>query len=849
MRKVGWFGAVLLLAAAPIALWSHYSGAGPLESDEGRPWPAPVAAETAGSQPPLAPEDALRTFTMPSGFRLQLVAAEPLVGDPILAEFDEDGRLWVLEMRGFAINRQMDNSFEPINDLVIIEDTDEDGVYDKRTVFMAGLVMPRAFKILAGGCALVGEPPNLWHACDTDGDLKADTRTLISDKFSTRGVVEHGANGLYWAMDNTIVVAQNDWDVRLENGKPTVVPSLNRGQWGLTQDNDGRVYRIFNTDPLYVDYLKPVYYARNPNMTRTRGLYDLIVDADKSRIWPARPTFGVNRGYRSENYREDGSQFYYGGVSSPMIYRDTSLPADMQGQPFVVDGPTNLVHLLRFATDSEGGRSASDFYEKGEFLTSTDERFRPVSLTPGWDGTFYINDMYRGVSQDGPLQTDYLRNYILDNDLWKGINYGRIYRVVHEGMTTHSKPRMSQQTPAELVTHLSHPSGWWRDKAQQLLVQRGDSSVVPALKKLVEAAPDARTRHHALWTLNGLGVTDAKIVERALEDADPALRASAVRLSEERLRAGDRATLARVLELARDPNIEVRWQVAASLGELPAAQRIEPLLDILVREGRDPIAVDAVISGLSGLERQMLDRLLALPGEAQRSDAVQMLAGAIGRSRISSDVQHIIVSASNARLREPLRLALLSGLRDGLMGPPRLGPPRPGDGPPQPLKLNAPPNSIIAWAKGTGEFSATSQAVLAQLDWPGKPAAPAAVSMSAEEQRLFNAGQDIYRNMCAGCHSEQGRGLAIAKDLAGSSYVTGRPEILARILLSGKEGSVGLMPPAGAALSDDELASVMTFIRGSWENRASPIQAAMVSEWRAAYAHREVPWTDRELEQ
>src|SRR5690606_13134026 len=255
---------------------------------------------------------AIRTFTMPPGFRIQLVASEPLVKDPILAEFDEDGRLWVLELHGFAVNRQMENSFEPINELVVLDDTDGDGAFDSRTVFMDDLGMPRAFKVLANGCALVGEPPNVWHACDTDGDLQADARELLSDRFAPRGVVEHGANGLMWAMDNTIVVAQNDWDLRFIAGKPTVVPSLNRGQWGLTQDDAGRVYRVFNTDPLYVDYLKPAYYARNPNMVRTRGLYDLIVDAEKSRIWPARPTFGVNRGYRTENYREDGSQRYYG---------------------------------------------------------------------------------------------------------------------------------------------------------------------------------------------------------------------------------------------------------------------------------------------------------------------------------------------------------------------------------------------------------------------------------------------------------------------------------------------------------------------------------------------------------
>ncbi len=459
MRIGAWVGLGLLACGLPYLAFSQNTPSRPLSSTPNKPWPAPVATDLPTSPPPLSPQDALKTFTMPPGYRLELVAAEPLVRDPILSEFDGDGRLWVLEMHGFAINQKMDNSFEPINDLVVLEDTNGDGVYDKRTVFLDKLIMPRAFKVLAGNCALVGEPPHLWKACDTDGDLKADSKELISDKFATQGVVEHGANGLYWSMDNRIVIAQNDWDVSLKGGKATILPSLNRGQWGLTQDDTGRVYRVFNTDPLFVDYLNAGYYARNPNLVRTRGLYEVLADPAKSRIWPARPTFGVNRGYRTEAYREDGSSLYYGGVSSPMIYRGTALPQDVRGQPFVVDGPTNIVHLLSLKADAAGNLSTTDFYERGEFLASTDERFRPISLAPGWDGTFYIVDMYRGVSQDGPLQTDYLRNYIQERGLWEGIHYGRIYRVVHEDMNTDTRPRMSSQPTKDLVAYLEKTEG------------------------------------------------------------------------------------------------------------------------------------------------------------------------------------------------------------------------------------------------------------------------------------------------------------------------------------------------------------------------------------------------------
>jgi len=849
MRISAWVGLGLLACGLPYLAFSQNTPSRPLSSTPNKPWPAPVATDLPESPPPLSPQDALKTFTMPPGYRLELVAAEPLVRDPILSEFDGDGRLWVLEMHGFAINQKMDNSFEPINDLVVLEDTDGDGVYDKRTVFLDKLIMPRAFKVLAGNCALVGEPPHLWKACDTDGDLKADSKDLISDKFATQGVVEHGANGLYWSMDNRIVIAQNDWDVSLKGGKATILPSLNRGQWGLTQDDTGRVYRVFNTDPLFVDYLNAGYYARNPNLVRTRGLYEVLADPAKSRIWPARPTFGVNRGYRKEAYREDGSSLYYGGVSSPMIYRGTALPQDVRGQPFVVDGPTNIVHLLSLKADAAGTLSTTDFYERGEFLASTDERFRPISLAPGWDGTFYIVDMYRGVSQDGPLQTDYLRNYIQERGLWEGIHYGRIYRVVHEDMKTDAPPRMSSQPAKDLVPYLAHPNGWWRDTAQQLLVQRGDKSVVPALAKLAQSATDPRTRLHALWTIDGLGATDARLVDKALKDPEPAVRAAAIRLSEARLRDGNTAALAAVTALADDADLGVRRQAAASLGEAPAAQRMAPLLAVLQRHGDDPATVDAVISGLSGLEPDMLARLLAAPAAAGSADALQQLAGAIGRSRKAADVEAVLTHAQASGQPPAARLALLAGLQTGLQGAPRLGPPVPGAQAPKLLALQAEPKALLTLSGSQGDAAPVATKLLTLLDWPGKPAAPAAAQRSPEEQRLFNAGQEIYANLCQGCHQDHGRDSPIAANLDGSRFVTGRPEVLARILLSGKEGAIGLMPPAGAAMSDEEVAAIMTFVRASWSNRAPPVQAASVKEWRAAYAHRETPWTEKELEQ
>ena len=152
-------------------------GQTPAPSKRGQtPWPPPVQ-KVADIVPALSADAELKTFHLPPGYHAQLVASEPLVTDPIWVDFDADGRMYVLEMPGFAMDKTMADSREPIGRIAVLEDTNDDGRMDKRTVFMDGLVLPRALKVLANG-VLVGEPPNLWFAKDTDGDLKADTKEL-----------------------------------------------------------------------------------------------------------------------------------------------------------------------------------------------------------------------------------------------------------------------------------------------------------------------------------------------------------------------------------------------------------------------------------------------------------------------------------------------------------------------------------------------------------------------------------------------------------------------------------------------------------------------------------------------
>ena len=828
----------------------------------GNPWPP--ARRAGPTSPALTPDEELQTFSVPPGYHVELVAAEPLLDSPIVADFDPDGRLWVLETPAFLPDLSGRDSRAPINRVVVLEDTDHDGRLDKRTVFADGLVMPRALKVLDHG-VLVGEPPNLWLMKDTNGDLKADTKELVATGFGSADAgIEHNANGLFWAMDNTMYTSEHTWNLRLRDGKFETTPTLSRGQWQISQDDAGRIYRNVNDAPLDVDYTPAPYFLRNPDTVRTRGSFELLIEQMDATVYPVRPTRGVNRGYRNEYFRADGSSIVIQGAGTPTIYRGDRYPKSVQGHAFITDSPTNLVHELAIVDDGSGHLSARNAYPRGEFFASSDERCRPVNLVSAPDGTMYVVDMYRGVVQAGGLWTDYLTDYIKSHALQLPVARGRIWRIVY-GTGPNRRgpaPALSSATPAQLTATLSHPNGWWRDTAQRLLVERGDRSVAPALTTLAASAPDWRTRLHALWTLDGLDALEPASIERALGDASPDVRAAAIRLAERWIKDAGNPLANSILKLANDKSWTVRRQLAVSIGELPVARRAQAAAQALTRDGGDPIIVDGVVSGLRGLEADVLDLVLEGRPPVPPKDAVAMLAAAIAKSGDAARVSHIIDTAVATSRPEWQRLAILQGLDAGLPaaagrggrggGLPGLSAPggrvilTPGRG----VTLPGEPAALLALADGPDALAEAGRAVAAKLNWPGRPvpAAPPAAPLTPEEQQRFDAGKTVFANLCAGCHGPEGQGQEnLGPNLVLSKYAQANPQVMMRILVGGKEGPVGLMPPLAGVLSDQQIAAALTYVRRAWGHAASPVTELDVRELRQSTATHKGPWTEAEL--
>ena len=362
-----------------------------------------------------------------------------------------------------------------------------------------------------------------------------------------------------------------------------------------------------------------------------------------------------------------------------------------------------------------------------------------------------------------------------------------------------------------------------------------------------------------MWTLDGLDALPIEVVQKAIADPSPDVRANGVRLSEHWLADASSPMAVAVLKLQSDPTWTVRRQLAASIGELPAAARLEPAAAMLTKYGSDPILVDVTISGLKGQEAEVLNRVLQPNLAAGEADAVGMLTAAMAKSGDLTHVQAIVARATDPSIPAWQRTALLQGLDTGLPTPGGGGRGGRGGGgagrgavaPAKAVSLPAEPTALVALAATTDDAGAMAKRVVAKLDWPGKPVPVVEVTpLTPEQQKRYDAGAELYKGICSGCHQPDGKGKEkLAANLVDSPYVKGDATSPIRILLGGKEGPIGLMPPLGGALNDEQIASVLTYIRREWGHTAPPVAPEDVQEIRGLTKTRTKPWTDAELQQ
>ncbi|HEX6886113.1 MAG TPA: c-type cytochrome, partial [Planctomycetota bacterium] len=817
----------------------------------GEAQPDPPAELGAPPAPVRTPAEERATFALAPELEIELVAAEPLVGDPVQVVFDATGDLWVCEMRGYMPDVEGTDEAAPVGTIAVLHDEDGDGRMDRRTVFLDGLVLPRALAPCHGG-ALVLAPPELLFCRDTDGDGRADEREVVLRDLEGIASPEHAINALDFGLDNAWRCANAPLALRRERGAWVTFATAGGGQWGLSQDELGRAFFNTNWEPLRGDLFPSRYAVRNPNLGPASGAnVSLCADA---RTFPARVTPGVNRGYRAGTLRADGTLAVVTAACAPHFFRGDGLPAGHRENVYVCEPAGNLV--LRYALAEEGlalvARRADG---EREFLTSTDERFRPVNLASGPDGALYVVDMYRGVIQHRLFVTSYLRRQVEARGLAAPTGLGRIWRVrarrAVAGSTAAGAPRAlalpaDAATDAELVALLDHPNGWTRDTARRLLIQDlAGESLVASLRARVRAGGARAGRLQALSALAELTGLDEVLVGELLDDPDPELVIATLRRIETRL--GRDPWLARARTLGRSPHPRLAHQVLLSLGAASSPAADAALAALLARDCASEERRTAALSGLGGRELEFLAGLLAdeawrapRPDSAERAPTAasappreEELAAAetSGRARLLALLAACIVREGRlerrARFlellvaaREPWqRAALVAGATSAL--------PRVTADAPAPIRLAAEPAALA-------RLTALPEAapLLAALSWPGHPATgeTSVRPLTPDELARFDAGRTLYAERCANCHLPSGQGEpGRAPSLRGSPRVLGPPEPLLALLLHGLTGPVpGFTAGTAAempalAATDAELAALTTFLRREWGHAAEPV--------------------------
>lgn len=472
------------------------------------------------NSPVIPAEAAIKLMNIEEGFEVKLVAAEPLVTAPVALTFDVKGRIWAVEMVGYMPDVYGKGEDKPNGKIVILEDQNGDGVMDERKVFLDSLVLPRAICLIDGGI-LVAESPNLWYY-----DIKDDKpgkRVLVDGKYASEGNVEHQPNGLLRAMDNWIYNAKSTRRYRKMGSRWIIENTHFRGQWGISQDNYGRLYYNDNSTNLMGDYFTPGFGASNPNQQSVNGYSERTVR--NNRVYPARPTPGINRGYMPGILDDSLRLRNFTAACGPVIYRGDLFGPAYNFNAFVAEPAANLIKR-DILTEKGYVVTGVQAYAGKEFLASTDERFRPVSLYNGLDGALYIVDMYRGIIQHKTYVTPYLRDKILSRKLSQPLGCGRIYKVVPKGRSA-KKVKFSND-PKALVGLLGHENGLVRDMAQQLLIDGRYNAAIPYLRKAIQDTVRPLMVIHAMWVLEGLSALQTNEVLFLLKSEQQAIKMQAL---------------------------------------------------------------------------------------------------------------------------------------------------------------------------------------------------------------------------------------------------------------------------------------------------------------------------------
>ncbi|WP_435357363.1 PVC-type heme-binding CxxCH protein [Emticicia sp. SJ17W-69] len=549
------------------------------------------------------PKVSLEGYQIEDGFELSVIASESLLKAPVSMDFDNKGRMWVVEMIGYMPNLEGIGEDEPNGKIIILEDLDKNGVIDHSKTFLDKLVLPRGLAHVYGGLLYV-DGPKLWFV-EIKND-KPGKKTLVDPVYAEGGNVEHSSNGLMMNIDNWIYNSNYNFRYQLKNGKWIKEPTSYRGQWGITKDNFGRLYYNNNSVQLQGDYVLPNKVIRNkyfkPSISEGQKLTN-------NKVFPIHQT-SVNRGYQKGVLDERGFLTEVTASCGPLIYRGGAFPNAYDQNAFVCVPEANLIkrNILNFDNTQT---LANQAIAGKEFIASTDEGFRPVNLFNGPDGAMYIVDMHRGIIQHKAYISQYLTEQLANKKLDTLQNAGRILKVVNKTSKLNSIPDLTKATNKELLALLSSPNGWLRDRCQQILIQKKDLTISKDLITLAKSNNEFSKAIHALYVLEGLNALPFSVLSDVIEQSkQPETIAHALGLLERFATPQLQSKMMAIsTKLLAQNNEAIDLYLAFSLNNwLKSSDAFLPILAQIEKKYADKkVFQEAIVSSLDGKEEQYLN--------------------------------------------------------------------------------------------------------------------------------------------------------------------------------------------------------------------------------------------------
>lgn len=560
------------------------------------------------------------------GFKVELVATEPLIESPVAFAWGADGKFWIVEMLDYPSTTPPPGAAKTSRvkegsggRIVILEDTNGGGIYDKSTVFLEGLNYPNGICPWSNG-VIVSAGGEIFYAESTNRSGKADFRKTIVSGF-VPGNPQHRVNGLDYGLDNWLYAANGDSGGRIHSFANDGVKQLGScdlrfrpetgqvdlqagpSQYGRHRDDWGNWFGNHNVTWLWHYYLPLQYLRRNP--------YLFVPDLKQSTAtYPdSRRAFPISPGMPRFNEPADTNQVTSG--CSPMPYRDDLFGPDYANSVFICDPAHNLIHREVLKPDGVSFKSHRAAVEQtNEFLSSTDNWFRPVYIKTGPDGALYVADMHRLVIEHPDYIPKKMQNLY---DLRAGHDMGRIYRIYPADAKLRPIPRLDRLNAIELVAAMDSPNGWQRDTVQRLLVQAQDKAAIVPLENLVRTSDRPKARLQALCTLDGLNALTPEIVFHGLCDPHPGVREQAVRLSEGFLKKAEPPSVLtdQLLKMVDAPEIRVRYQLAFTLGEWKDSRAGYALADLALKDGETPAMQVAIMSSAGPHLKEMVETIFS----------------------------------------------------------------------------------------------------------------------------------------------------------------------------------------------------------------------------------------------